>query len=50
MAEAQGRVIGEVTVPLPRETATDVAALRGDPSFAALRAELAEVTRRTVPV
>ncbi|MFE6960274.1 ABC transporter ATP-binding protein [Streptomyces sp. NPDC057696] len=48
MAAAPGRVIDEVTVPLPRETTTDVAALRGDARFAALRAELAEVTRRTV--
>ncbi|MFI8786322.1 hypothetical protein [Streptomyces sp. NPDC055105] len=48
MAEAPGRVIDEVTVPLPRETTRDVAALRGDLRFPALRAEFAEVTRRTV--
>ena len=48
MAAGPGRVIDEVPVPLPREATTDVAALRGDPRFAALRAELAAVTRRTV--
>ncbi|RVU28187.1 ABC transporter ATP-binding protein [Streptomyces antnestii] len=48
MAAGPGRVIDEVSVPLPREPTTDVAALRGDPCFAALRAELAAATRRVV--
>ncbi|MYW62929.1 ATP-binding cassette domain-containing protein [Streptomyces sp. SID8379] len=50
MAAGPGRVIDEVTVPLPREATTDVAALRGDPRFAALRAELAAATRNAAAV
>ncbi|WP_448316134.1 ABC transporter ATP-binding protein [Streptomyces sp. CO7] len=45
MAAGPGRIVDEMTVPLPRGTTTDAAALRGDPRFAALRAELAAVTR-----
>ncbi|MGW7069019.1 ABC transporter ATP-binding protein [Streptomyces sp. NPDC054855] len=45
MAAGPGRVIDEVAVPLPRAATTDVAALRGAPRFAALRAELAAATR-----
>ncbi|MFC9589431.1 ABC transporter ATP-binding protein [Streptomyces sp. NPDC056944] len=45
MAAGPGRVVAEVPVPLPRDPATDVASLRGDPAFAALRADLAAATR-----
>ncbi|MFE6887718.1 ABC transporter ATP-binding protein [Streptomyces sp. NPDC057694] len=45
MAAGPGRVIDEMPVPLPRGATTDVAALRGDARFAALRAQLAAVTR-----
>ncbi|MFF4873789.1 ABC transporter ATP-binding protein [Streptomyces sp. NPDC090109] len=45
MAAGPGRVVAEVAVPLPRDPGTDVAALRGDPGFAALRSELAAATR-----
>ncbi|MFF0560080.1 ABC transporter ATP-binding protein [Streptomyces sp. NPDC004266] len=45
MAAGPGRVVAEVPVPLPRDPGTDVASLRGDPAFAALRAELAATTR-----
>ncbi|MFJ6577539.1 ABC transporter ATP-binding protein [Streptomyces sp. NPDC091368] len=47
MAAGPGRVVAEVPVPLPRDPATDVASLRGDPAFAALRADLAAVTRES---
>ncbi|WP_051715960.1 ABC transporter ATP-binding protein [Streptomyces bikiniensis] len=45
MAAGPGRVVAEVPVPFPRDPGTDVAALRGDPGFAALRSELAAATR-----
>ncbi|MEU6845319.1 ABC transporter ATP-binding protein [Streptomyces sp. NPDC046716] len=50
MAAGPGRVVDELPVPLPREATTDVAALRGDARFAALRAELAAVTREVAAV
>ncbi|MFH8839082.1 ABC transporter ATP-binding protein [Streptomyces sp. NPDC017868] len=50
MAAGPGRVVAEVAVPLPRDPATDVASLRGDPAFAALRAELAAATRNPAAV
>ncbi|MFF4169506.1 hypothetical protein [Streptomyces sp. NPDC001744] len=45
MAAGPGRMVAEVAVPLPRAPGTDVAALRGDPGFDALRPELAAATR-----
>ncbi|MGW6420900.1 ABC transporter ATP-binding protein [Streptomyces sp. NPDC055055] len=48
MAADPGRLVADIAVPLPREPDTDVAALRGTPAFAALRAELASAARSPV--
>ena len=40
MAAGPGRIVAELPIPLPRDSGTDVATLRGTPDFARLRAEL----------